>query len=203
MKNQAKAVLFGVAIGDALGVPVEFKDRELLEKNPVTDMFGHGTHNQPPGTWSDDSSLTFCLAENLCQGYDLQDLANRFIKWREHSYWTPHGKVFDIGIATSKAIRYLSNGVSPIFGGGTDENSNGNGSLMRILPLAFYVKNLPVEARFDCIKQVSSLTHAHIRSLLACFIYLEMALEIMQGKEKMQAFENTKNTGVGQVCNEN
>lgn len=56
----------GVAVGDALGVPAEFNSRQYLAENPITDMVGYGTHNQPPGTWSDDSSLTFCLAESLC-----------------------------------------------------------------------------------------------------------------------------------------
>ncbi len=76
-------------MGDALGVPVEFQERSVLAANPVTDMLGYGTHNQPPGTWSDDSSLTFCLAESLCQGYDLDDLGRRLINWRESNYWTP------------------------------------------------------------------------------------------------------------------
>jgi ADP-ribosylglycohydrolase len=61
--EKIKSLLLGVAVGDALGVPVEFKSREFLRLNPVTDMMGYGTHHQPPGTFSDDSSLTFCLAE--------------------------------------------------------------------------------------------------------------------------------------------
>ena len=68
------SALFGLAVGDALGVPVEFQDRELLKKFPVIDMREYGSHNQPKGTWSDDSSLTFCLAESLCKGYDINDI---------------------------------------------------------------------------------------------------------------------------------
>ena len=181
INNKIKAALFGVAVGDALGVPVEFKSREYLKENPVVAMLEYGTHNQPIGTWSDDSSLTFCLVESLSKGYNLHDIANRFVKWREHGYWTPHGKVFDIGIATSPALA-----------GGTDEESNGNGSLMRILPLAFYVQNLPIERRFQIIKDVSSLTHAHIRTVVACFIYIEMALQLINGKDKWEAYESMK-----------
>lgn len=103
-KEICKGVLFGIAVGDALGVPVEFLDRKVLLLNPVTDMTGFGTHNQPAGTWSDDSSLTFCLAESLFVGYDLNDQARRFINWYEHAYWTPRESVFDVGIATSGAI---------------------------------------------------------------------------------------------------
>lgn len=104
MKDLSKDILFGVAVGDALGVPVEFKSRELIAQNPVTDMRGYGTYNQPPGTWSDDSSLTFCLAEMHCAEFNLQQLAHYFISWLHDDFWTPYGEVFDVGVATSKAI---------------------------------------------------------------------------------------------------
>ena len=70
-RNAIKSTFLGLAVADAIGVPVEFRDRPYLETNPVTDMMGYGTYNQPPGTWSDDSSLTFCLAESLLNGYDF------------------------------------------------------------------------------------------------------------------------------------
>lgn len=66
--ERIKAAILGMAIGDALGVPVEFKSRSFLKANPITDMIGYGTYNQPPGTWSDDSSLTFCLMQSLLNG---------------------------------------------------------------------------------------------------------------------------------------
>lgn len=175
-------ILLGVAVGDALGVPVEFTPRENLTRNPVTGMRAFGTHNQPAGTWSDDSSLTCCLAESLCIGYDLQDLAQRFVQWRSDAYWTAHGRVFDIGIATQAAIGNLERGIDPVLAGGRDEDSNGNGSLMRILPLVAHLKFLPMEHRFECVREVSSLTHAHIRSVIACFLYTEFALQLLQGR---------------------
>lgn len=187
-RNFIKDALLGVAVGDALGVPVEFRSRSELREQPVTSMLGYGTHSQPPGTWSDDSSMTFCLAEMLCKGYDLNDLANRFINWREYGYWAPHGEVFDIGIATAAAIHALQMGTRPVMAGGRNEASNGNGSLMRILPLLFYVKDMPVVQRFQLVEEVSSLTHAHIRSVTACFIYIEFALAIIQGKDKHAAY---------------
>lgn len=193
-RNFIKDALLGVATGDALGVPVEFRSRSILERDPVTDMRGYGTHHQPPGTWSDDSSLTFCLAEMLCNGYDLQNLANRFINWKHYSYWTPHGDVFDIGIATAEAITRLQNGTPPTLGGGTTEGSNGNGSLMRILPLLFYIKDMPIAERFKHVQEVSSLTHAHLRSVNACFIYLELALAILKGQSKETAYETVCST---------
>ncbi|SHN45757.1 ADP-ribosylglycohydrolase family protein [Chitinophaga sp. CF418] len=188
-RNFIKDALLGVATGDALGVPVEFRSRSSLLRDPVTTMRGYGTHHQPPGTWSDDSSLTFCLAEMLCKGYDLQNLANRFVNWKNYSYWTPHGDVFDIGIATAEAITRLQTGTSPTLAGGITEGSNGNGSLMRILPLLFYIKDMPIEERFKHVQEVSSLTHAHLRSVNACFIYLELALAILKGQSKAAAYE--------------
>jgi ADP-ribosyl-[dinitrogen reductase] hydrolase len=189
-----KDVLFGVSVGDALGVPVEFKPRNILQQNQVAGMIGYGTHNQPPGTWSDDSSLTFCLAEMLCGKYNLQDLANRFINWKHHGYWTAHGDVFDIGIATNSAILNLATGMAPVLAGGNSEGSNGNGSLMRILPLLFHIRDKNIDERFQAIKDVSSLTHRHTRSILCCFIYLEFALEIVKGKNKYEAYKQACNT---------
>lgn len=189
ISNPVTDAIIGLAVGDALGVPVEFKSRDYLKQNPVIDMFGYGTHKQPAGTWSDDSSLAFCLADSLCKGFDLQDIANKFVQWYEYNLWTPHGEVFDIGISTSGAIRALLAGVSPLSAGGKDENSNGNGSLMRILPLLFYIRNKPIEQRFEIVKQVSSITHAHIRSVLACFIYIEYALILLQEKDKWKAYK--------------
>ncbi len=185
----ARAALLGLAVGDALGVPVEFIGREARRRDPVVGMRGYGTHHQPPGTWSDDSSLTFCLAETLAtKGYDLTDAAQRFVRWQDEAYWTAHGAVFDIGIATAEAIQCLRQGIPPQHAGGTGEYSNGNGSLMRILPLVFAIKDQPVAERFRAVREVSSITHAHIRSAMACFIYIELARQLLLGLDKQAAY---------------
>lgn len=194
MENIVKAGIFGVCIGDALGVPVEFRSRDQLKRSPVTTMRALGTHRQPAGTWSDDSSLMLCLADSLCKRYDLEDMALKFLQWHNAEVWTPHGSVFDIGIATSQAIHRISKGTSPTLCGGTSEFDNGNGSLMRILPLLFYIKDFPIVNRFDVVKDVSSITHGHIRSVLACFIYLEFALEILKEKDKWEAYKAMQKT---------
>jgi ADP-ribosyl-[dinitrogen reductase] hydrolase len=188
LKNKIKAGIFGVCIGDALGVPVEFRSREQLKRSPVTKMRSLGTHHQPVGTWSDDGSLTLCLADSLCNGYDPEDMALKFLQWYNAEIWTPHGRVFDIGITTRQAVYRISKGYAPQLCGGTGEFDNGNGSLMRILPLLFYIKNFPVEKRFDKVKEVSSITHGHIRSVISCFIYLEFLLELLNGNEKFKAY---------------
>src|SRR5678815_1956721 len=170
MIDRIKSVFFGLVVGDALGVPVEFTSREQLRMDPVKEMIGYGTWNQPPGTWSDDSSLSFCLAESLTEGYNLNTVAQNFIAWLKQGYWGAHHKVFDVGNATDASIRRLMQGVTPELAGGMHESDNGNGSLMRILPLLFYVKDLPVEERYAKVKELSSVTHAHFRSVYACFI---------------------------------
>jgi ADP-ribosylglycohydrolase/pterin-4a-carbinolamine dehydratase len=184
------SALFGVAVGDALGVPVEFTRRTDLEQNPVTDMRGFGTYNLPPGTWSDDSSLTFCLAEALCSGFDIDQIGETFVKWYYKDYWTASGHVFDIGIGTREALYRIKYGTKAELAGGTDEDANGNGSLMRILPLVFAIKDLPIEERFNRTKQVSSITHGHIRATMACFYYLEFAKLITEGKDKVDIYQN-------------
>ena len=191
-QNTIKSVLLGVAVGDAVGVPYEFRSREIMLKNPATDMVGFGTYNQSPGTFSDDSSLTFCLAEALTHGFDLQEIANNFIKWVEEDYWTAHGEVFDIGIATHEAISNLMNEDSPEISGGYDEYSNGNGSLMRIAPLLFYLSDKPIQERFEITRLVSGITHRHIRSVVACFFYLEFAQLLVEGFGKHEAYKKTQ-----------
>ena len=193
-RNYLKDILYGVCVGDALGVPVEFESREYLKNNPVTKMGSGGVHDQGIGVWSDDSSLTFCLAESIVEGYDIHRLASKFIKWKNEGYWTATGEVFDIGNTTRQSIINLSRGVHPNLAGGQNEIDNGNGSLMRILPLVLLIKDLSIEKRFDLVKEVSSITHAHNRSVISCFYYLELALLVMEGKDKFEIYENLKKT---------
>ncbi len=184
-----KAALLGLAIGDALGVPVEFKRRENLRKSPVINMQSQGTHHQPVGTFSDDSSLTFCLAEALTKGFNLETIGRNFVKWKTENYWTANGVVFDIGNSTREAILRIEHGVSAECAGGYEESENGNGSLMRILPLVFYLLDKSIDERFEITRQVSSITHRHIRSVIACFYYLEFARHLLLGHSKGDTYE--------------
>ena len=191
-RNYIKDILYGICVGDALGVPVEFESRDFLKKNPVVKMQSGGVHEQVEGVWSDDSSLTFCLAETIAEGYSINLLAEKFIAWKYKAYWTATGEVFDIGNATSWAISNLSKGISTIEAGGKNDSDNGNGSLMRILPLVIMLKDLSIEERFKLTIEVSSITHAHPRSVMACFYYLEFALELINGKDKFKIYEELK-----------
>lgn len=188
--NHIKSALFGLAVADALGVPYEFLHRAKMMENPAKGMIGNGTHKQPAGTFSDDSSLTFCLAEALTHEFQLENVAKNFLKWYNEAFWTAGGVVFDIGITTETALERLENGESAELSGETDEYSNGNGSLMRILPLVFKMKDMDYIQRFELTKQVSAITHGHIRSVIACFYYLEFAGQIIEGLDKYSIYKN-------------
>lgn len=191
---KTKDLLFGVAIGDALGVPVEFRSRNDLAKDPVKDMRSYGSHFQPAGTWSDDSSLTFCLADALTEEYDIQRIADTCAQWYFNNLWTAHGNVFDIGNSTRIALGNIKSGIKPHEAGGNDESSNGNGSLMRISPLVFYLMDKSIEERFEITAEVSSITHGHIRSILACFYYLEFCSLLAAGSKPKAAYEELNAT---------
>ncbi len=190
--NYIKDILLGVAVGDAIGVPVEFRSRTYLNAYPVIDVMGYGTHEQPPGTWSDDTSLTLALADALCEGLDIEQVAKNFVAWYYENQFTARGEVFDIGNSTRNAIRNLWAGVKPEKAGDYTEDTNGNGSLMRILPLLAYIKDLPIEERFDWTRKISSITHGHIRSVLACFYYLEFARKLLTNKDKFLIYNELK-----------
>lgn len=182
--------LWGALAGDALGVPVEFRSRAELRNNPVVHMRAFGTHRQPAGTWSDDSSLLLCTVDSLASldGFDSADIAERFVQWNRKGYWTPHGNVFDIGVATSEAISRLERGVAPENAGGTDEYSNGNGSLMRILPIALWFRNSTAEELISYAERASALTHGHPRSRMACALYCLFVRALLEGAAPAEAW---------------
>ncbi|MBW6536860.1 MAG: ADP-ribosylglycohydrolase family protein [Mariniphaga sp.] len=196
--EKVKNALLGIAVGDALGVPVEFKTREYLEQHPVTGMTGNGTYNQPPGTWSDDSSLTFCLAEAIAEGYSLERTARKFIRWRNEGYWGAHHSVFDIGATTNIAISRLEyilenggEGELKKLKETQDEYENGNGSLMRILPLLFEIQGKEITEQFEMVWENSALTHRHIRAAMSCMIYLKLAEFLLAGEDKFIAYKKS------------
>lgn len=195
--------LIGLCVGDALGVPVEFTPREALAQDPVTGYREYGTHNQPGGTWSDDSSLTFCTVAALVES-DIdwnrpvttdevnllcEKIARNFVRWYCDGFWSAHGEVFDIGGATDDAIKRIMRGEKTWLQTELDENTNGNGSLMRILPLAFVLRHQDVQTRFEMIRKASAITHGHIRSVIACHFYVEYAMNLMEGNTSL---DNTR-----------
>ena len=195
MRNIWKDGVFGVVTGDALGCPVQFKDREEIAKNPVTGMCGHGTFNLPAGSWTDDSSLTLALLDSICEtgSLDLKQIMENFVAWLEEGKYTPYDYAYDIGTGTMRAIENYKLMKDPYLCGGRSEANNGNGSLMRILPACLYccVKEREDEVSACLVDAVGSLTHAHLRANIACVLYFFMIREILKGTgslaERLQA----------------
>ena len=185
MLDKLKSVMIGHAVGDALGVPVEFASREEIAQSPVTDMEGFGTYPYPAGTWSDDTSMSLAALDSLASGtINWDEIMDNFGKWLDDGEYTPSGEAFDIGRTCLNAIiRYFTKGTKATESGGTDERSNGNGSLMRIHPFALYEF---FNGTFDInnIHTASALTHAHERSKMACGIYAFVLWELLNSPSK-------------------
>lgn len=176
IKEQIKAVMIGHAVGDALGVPVEFASRSDLKESPVKDMCGYGTYPVPAGAWSDDTSMSIAALDVIADGEINWDrIMVAFGEWYYNNKYTPTGEMFDVGNTCSYAIdNYFVHHKSVDECGLTNELSNGNGSLMRIHPFALMIwfDNRTRRPDFESIiEKASALTHAHERSKLACKIY--------------------------------
>jgi len=193
VKERRLGGLWGALVGDALGVPVEFKDRAEVQANPVTSMREYGTHHQPRGTWSDDGALMLCTADSLLNHeFDLPDMGERFVRWMNTGLWTAWGEPFDIGMATSDALLRIANGIPAGQAGGRDEFSNGNGSLMRILPAVLRFAAEPIESFADRVGKVSAITHGHARSQMACVFYGLVVRQLLLGKDIRVALDSAR-----------
>ncbi len=187
-KERILGGLWGAIVGDALGVPVEFGGREERKADPVTDMREFGIFRQPKGTWSDDSSLMLCTVEGLMDGFDTLRMGELFSRWFYEGYWTPWGRTFGVGLTTRSAIRRMKSGVPPEMAGGAEEKDNGNGSLMRILPVGIYASRLPPAQILEYAHRASSLTHRHPRSQMACGFYCLMVSFLLEGIDPDAAY---------------
>lgn len=175
-----KSAIIGQAVGDALGVPVEFSSRDELDEEPVTRMMGHGTYNVPAGSWSDDTSMTLCALEAYTHDeFSFDTVMQNFGKWYYDDEFNPEDVTFDIGNTCRTAINnYCRRHMDTDHCGLSDINSNGNGSLMRIMPFALFSNDIAF------IEKASALTHANRRSQIACGIYAYIVWELMRSADK-------------------
>ena len=189
LQSKIKAVMIGHAVGDALGVPVEFCSREELKQKPVTDMTGYGTYPVPAGAWSDDTSMSLAALDSLADGkIDFVEIMRGFVKWLSLDEYTPTGSAFDVGHTCLCAIRnHMQHPELPATECGEDgEYANGNGSLMRIHPfiLYAYTKEMEYNDWTEMIRSASALTHAHERSKLGCLIYTFILFHLLADPNK-------------------
>jgi ADP-ribosyl-[dinitrogen reductase] hydrolase len=188
-RDMAEGAILGLAAGDALGVPAECASRTELKSDPVRGMRGGGAHGQPAGTWSDDTSMTLCVAASLIEkGIDYEDQMRRFADWLWSASYTARGEVFDVGGTTKSAIFKFVKKTPPLECGEKADYTCGNGSLMRILPTALYIVGKYGNRRLDdraaeIIHASSKCTHAHPRCQMACGVYSAAVFAMCGGGE--------------------
>lgn len=215
MKNIWINGMMGVVIGDVLGMPVQFVPREKLKDAPITQVEGYGTYNMPPGTWSDDSSMSIATLDSIREkkSIDYDDIMIRFVKWTLEGQYTPDGVAFDQGNTCMEAIINYARCKDYKTCGKTGEWANGNGALMRIMPVCLYSyvqhKNgkTTLDEAVEFVQQVSALTHNHMRSKMACGIYFFMVQSILdkegtlierlqQGMDEARKFYKSDKTNI-------
>ena len=181
--------LVGLLVGDALGVPYEFHPPRALPSASAIEMvppvaFSRSHAHVKPGTWSDDGAQALCLLASLqfCERLDLDDFGRRLLNWCDHGYLAVDGEIFDIGITTHQAMERLRAGIPASRSGLIGENANGNGALMRVLPLALWHGGSDEELVADA--RASALpTHGHLRSQLCCALYCLWARRILENQD--------------------
>lgn len=193
--EKVQGLVLGLAVGDAMGVPFEFLEPQEIVNEKFEEMKGYGSHNQPAGTFSDDTSLCLCTIESLIRNYNQEETAHLFIKWRDEFYWTASNNVFDIGITTDIALTNIKSGISIKDAAPKNERSCGNGALMRILPLVFYSDNLTLDEIYQLLERYASITHGHVRSHMACFylvVYAHRVMRLRNGNKQHSSFNKRK-----------
>jgi len=184
--------VIGFALGDAYGLPFEFEAKyHAAINNTQQDMLGYGSHCQPAGTWSDDTSMIIATMDTLSNWDTLINLEKgeyseevlhyimtAFIQWRNDGKYGCHEECFDVGFTIDSAIKNYEQFKNLQNCGQKEEFNCGNGAMMRILPLAFMIEHLPVRGRYEWCEAFSSLTHGHTLSTLCSFFYVELLINI-------------------------
>jgi len=194
MKHIWLTGMMGLMVGDALGLPVQFSTREEMKAKPLTGMEGYGAFLVPEGSWSDDGSLAMVTLCSILEkdDVDCKDIMSRFADWQFKGEYTPFGYAYDQGRTCLEAIYSYAKGTDVERCGQTGERSNGNGSLMRILPVCLYGYEqkkrgaVSKEKALEMVHRVSALTHAHLRSKMACGIYYFLVKAVLECEGNLQ-----------------
>ena len=186
--NRGLGCLVGLAVGDALGTTLEFERRDARPR--VTELVGGGPFGLKPGEWTDDTSMALCLADSLLASNDLncRDLMDRFLRWADNGENSVNGRCFDIGITTKAALeRYRDTGNPE--SGSDDERSAGNGSIMRLAPIALrWHNNLPLAT--EKAREQSRTTHAAPEAVEACALLAEILVDAIRTGDKAAALRD-------------
>ena len=188
-----KDCLTGLAIGDAMGVPIEEYDRKRLINKPVTNMLGWGNYYVPEGSWSDDTSMTLATIDAILEsdGVDITHIADKLCEWVNDAKYTPTGELFSITDTTRFSLMRYWDSKNASTCGGIKPTTNDNGSIIRMAPIALYCfyKNLPDKKIYDLVYKVSAITNANVISIIGCFIYVKFMIYILNGKTIEEAYK--------------
>ncbi|MDO6588144.1 ADP-ribosylglycohydrolase family protein [Salipiger sp. 1_MG-2023] len=197
VRDRAVGALLGLAVGDAVGTTLEFTIRD--SQGPLTDMVGGGPFHLKPGQWTDDTAMALALADSLAQSsaLDEADLMRRFVDWHERGTYSCTGRCFDIGITTRHALARWTRSGDPM-AGSTDPMSAGNGSLMRLAPVA--IAHLNDRARLrDVAARQSRTTHAAPEAVDACVAYAECLADAIEGRPRSDVLRNRSEGYAGAI----
>lgn len=190
VRKRAMGALLGLAIGDALGTTLEFSARDSGQR--LTDIVGGGPFRLEPGQWTDDTSMALALADSLLarDGLDEHDLMTRFVSWMDEGAYSSNGRCFDIGMTVRAALNRFKRTGDPI-AGSTDPMSAGNGSLMRLSPIAIRYWDDPVQ-RADAAARQSRTTHGAPEAVDACVAFADMLSGAIAGKPKSEVLKDQR-----------
>ena len=197
VRDRALGALLGLAVGDAIGTTLEFRPRDSYK--PLTDMVGGGPFGLKPGQWTDDTAMALALADSLAQepNLDVADLMRRFVDWHEHGTYSCTGRCFDIGITTRQALSRWKKTGDPL-AGSTDPMSAGNGSLMRLAPVA--IRHFHDRARLrDVAARQSRTTHAAPEAVDACVAYAECLADAIEGRRRSEVLHSRADGFAGAI----
>lgn len=197
IRDRAIGALLGLAAGDALGTTLEFKARDSYPR--LTDMIGGGPFNLKPGEWTDDTAMALALADSLiaCGELNEHDLMRRFLAWYEQGTYSCTGICFDIGITTRQALMRFKASGDPV-AGSPDPNTAGNGSLMRLAPVAIRFHRDRAKLR-DAAARQSRTTHAAPEAVDACVVYAEMLADAIEGRAASEVLQGHQGTWAGTI----
>ena len=182
LKNKYRGCLVGLAVGDCMGVPLEFSDRGIFPK--ITELVGNGPFNLKIGEWTDDTTMALCMGQSLidCQGFKAEDQMDKYCKWVKEGYMSSTGKLFDIGNATANSIESYMKYGNP-YAGSEEERSQGNGSIMRLAPIPMvYRNNINDLAVFSALS--SKTTHGHPNCVYSCQYLSKMISDSLNDEHK-------------------
>lgn len=198
IRDRAIGALMGLAVGDAIGTTLEFKARDTYA--PLTDMIGGGPFALKPGEWTDDTAMALALADSLYGSDDLDeaDLMQRFVQWHEEGAYSCTGRCFDIGITTRQALNKFKRTGDP-FAGSSDPLTAGNGSLMRLAPVAIrFFSDRPLLR--DVAARQSRTTHAAPEAVDACAAYAELIADAIEGRPLHEVLANREAEWAGAIA---